>query len=101
MHERGAATVYVPSAEPVRPGGAGRVTSLAIPAVELAVITHLGSHHDIDRAYGALGSYVAEHALGVDGPPREFYVIGAHDTADESLWHTEIGWPVFRTGPDT
>ena len=99
MHERGEATVYVPCAEPIRPSG--RVASLTIPAVELAVITHLGPHHDVDRAYGALGSYVAEHALGIDGPLREFYVTGAHDTADESLWRTEIGWPIFHIGPDT
>jgi effector-binding domain-containing protein len=77
-----------------------RVTRLTVPAVELAVITHHGSHDDVDRAYGALGSYVAEHALGVDGPLREFYVVGAHDTADQTLWHTEIGWPIFHTGAD-
>jgi DNA-binding transcriptional MerR regulator len=99
MHERGDATVYVPCAEQVRP--TGRVAALIIPAAELAVITHTGSHHDVDRAYGSLGSYVAEHAIGIDGPLREFYVTGAHDTADETLWRTEIGWPIFHTGPDS
>jgi DNA-binding transcriptional MerR regulator len=96
-HERGEATIYVPCAEPIRP--TGRVAPLTVPPVELAVITHLGSHHDVDRAYGALGAYVAEHALGVEGPLREFYVVGSHETADQTSWQTEIGWPIFHTGP--
>jgi len=96
-HDRGEATVYLPCAEPIRP--TGRVAPLTVPAVELAVITHLGSHHDVDRAYGSLGAYVAEHALGVEGPLREFYVVASHETADQTLWRTEIGWPIFHTGP--
>jgi hypothetical protein len=66
---------------------------------ELAVITHPGSHQDVDRSYGSLGAYVTEHALGVEGPLREFYVVGSHETADQALWRTEIGWPIFQTGP--
>jgi hypothetical protein len=31
---------------------------------------------------------------------RELYPVGAHDTADETLWRTEIGWPIFHTGAD-
>jgi effector-binding domain-containing protein len=96
-HERGEATVYLPCAEPIRP--TGRVAPLTVPAVELAVITHLGSHHDVDRAYGSLGAYVTEHALGVEGPLREFYFVASHETADQTLWRTEIGWPIFHTGP--
>ena len=94
-HERGEATVYLPCADPVRP--TGRVAPITVPAVEVALITHLGSHQDVDRSYGALGAYVAEHALGIDGPLREFYVVGPQDTRDEALWRTEIGWPVFQT----
>jgi hypothetical protein len=40
---------------------------------------------------------VAEHALAVEGPIREYYVVGGHETANESDWRTEIGWPIFRT----
>ncbi len=94
-HERGEATVYLPCADPVRP--TGRVAPITVPAVEVALITHLGSHQDVDRSYGALGAYVAEHALGIDGPVREFYAVGPQDTRDEALWRTEIGWPVFQT----
>ena len=51
----------------------------------------------MDRSYGALGAYVAEHAICIDGPLREFYVVSPNDTRDEALWRTEIGWPVFQT----
>ena len=70
-----------------------------MPAVELATIVHTGSHVDIDRSYGALATYVSDRALGVDGPIRERYLVGRLDTADEDAWQTEIGWPIFRTGP--
>jgi effector-binding domain-containing protein len=71
---------------------------LVVPAIELATIMHVGSHTDIDLAYGALATYVAEHALGVEGPIREYYVVGRHETQDETAWRTEIGWPIFQTG---
>jgi hypothetical protein len=34
----------------------------------------------------------------VDGPIRERYLVGRHDTTAEDEWRTEIGWPVFDTG---
>ena len=48
---------------------------------------------NIDRAYGALATYVTQHALALDGPIREYYLVGRHDTSDETAWRTEIGWP--------
>lgn len=95
--ERGAITVFVPSAEAVGP--IGRVEALTLPAVELATIEHAGSHADVDRAYGALATYVSDRALGVDGPVRERYLVGRLDTPDDTAWRTEIAWPIFRTGP--
>jgi DNA-binding transcriptional MerR regulator len=94
--ERGTATVFVPSAAGGRP--MGRVSFTTIPAVELATTVHPGSHDGVDRAYGALATYVTQHALAVDGPIREYYLIDRHDTADETAWRTEIGWPIFATG---
>ena len=94
--ERGQATLYVPCTDPVRP--TGRVTPMVVPAAELATTVHAGSYADLDRAYGALASYVTKHALAVDGPIREYYLVGLHDTADESLWRTQVGWPIFQTG---
>jgi DNA-binding transcriptional MerR regulator len=95
-HERGEATIFVPCQGTVRP--MGRVTSLLVPPVELAVTVHTGAHSDIDRAYGALATYVTQNALGVDGPIREYYLVGQHETSNESEWRTEIGWPIFQTG---
>lgn len=95
--EKGEAIIFVP----VRgePPLIGRVAPRVIPAAELAVIVHSGSHNDVDRSYGALAGYVAEHALAVDGPLREYYLVGRDDTADERAWRTEICWPIFSTGP--
>jgi DNA-binding transcriptional MerR regulator len=95
QYERGEATVFVPLEGDLRP--IGRVTSLVVPAAELAVTVHPGEHTDIDVTYGALGSYVTEHALAVDGPVREYYPVDARSTGDAAQWRTEIGWPIFET----
>jgi hypothetical protein len=58
----------------ISPGPPRRVTT------ELGVIVHPGSLADVDWAYGALAAYVASHALGVDGPIREYYLVGRQDT---------------------
>ena len=94
--ERGEATVFVPTATEVQ--RLGRVEPVVVPAAELAVIVHPGSLADVDRAYGALAAYVASHALRVDGPIREYYLVARQDTADENAWRTEICWPIFSTG---
>ena len=51
----------------------------------------------MDRSYGALATYVSEHTLAIEGPVREYYLVGRHDTDDEQAWRTEIGWPIFDT----
>lgn len=43
--------------------------------------------------------FPAGSALRVDGPSREYYVVGRQDTADQNAWWTEICWPIFSTGP--
>jgi DNA-binding transcriptional MerR regulator len=95
--ELGEITVYLPVPVPVRP--VSRVIQLTIPAQELATIVHSGSHDDIDRSYGALATYVSDRTLAVDGPIRESYLVFRPDTRDETAWRTEIGWPIFDTGP--
>ena len=94
--EKGEATVFVPATTRAR--FPGRIASQVIPAAELAVIVHAGSHADVDRSYGALATYVATHALQVDGPVREYYLVDRRDTRDAAAWRTEIGWPIFSTG---
>jgi DNA-binding transcriptional MerR regulator len=63
---RGEATIFVPCGGAVRP--MGRVMPLVVPPIELATIMYVGAHTDIDLAYGALATYVAQHALAVEGP---------------------------------
>ncbi|UOY02433.1 MerR family transcriptional regulator [Blastococcus sp. PRF04-17] len=92
---RGHLLVYRPTA---RPPHSGRVHPVTLPAVELALTTHVGEHDDIDVTYGELGAWVVENALAVAGPVRETYVVGPRDTAEPAAWRTEIGWPVFRVG---
>jgi DNA-binding transcriptional MerR regulator len=94
---RGQATIFLPCDPSARL--MGRVAPLTVPPVELATIVHAGSYADFDQAYGALGAYVTLHALAVEGPIREYYLVGPADTPDDSLWRTEVGWPVFQTGP--
>jgi DNA-binding transcriptional MerR regulator len=94
-HARGEATVFIPCEGTVF--AIGRVTPRVVPAVELATIVHAGSHANIDLAYGSLATYVTQHALAIEGPLREYYLVGPQDTPDESAWRTEIGWPIFQT----
>ena len=94
--DRGHAVIYLPTDVAVDP--VGRVRPAVLPATEVAVAVHHGSHDNIDRTYGALATYVAEHAIALDGPIRERYVAGPLDGAD-AQWITEIAWPVFRPGP--
>ena len=94
---RGEAMLFIPCTGEIRP--TGRVDSVIVPEAELATIVHAGSHADIDRSYGALASYVAEHALAVPGPIREYYLTDLADTPDQDLWSARIGWPIFQTTP--
>jgi DNA-binding transcriptional MerR regulator len=89
----GHALVHLPTEHP---SSGGRVRPVTLPAVELAVATHVGPHDDIDVTYGEVGAWVVANALAVAGPVRETYLVGPRDTTDSSAWRTEIGWPVFE-----
>jgi DNA-binding transcriptional MerR regulator/effector-binding domain-containing protein len=95
--ERGELTLFLPVVPAVASAPAGRVQLMEVPAAEVAVMTHEGAADDIDRTYGALGTAVAERAIGVDGPIREYYLVSVVDTDDEREHRTEVCWPVFRT----
>ena len=94
---RGEATLFLPCTGEIRP--AGRVKSVIVPDAELATIVHAGPHTGLDRSYGALAAYVAEHALAVPGPIRECYLTDLVDTLDREQWRTRIGWPIFQITP--
>ncbi len=93
---RGTVLVHRPVADPPT---RGRVRPVDLAPVELAVVVHSGLHDDIDVTYGRLGAWVVDHALAVDGPVHETYLVGPRDDPDPSAWRTEIGWPVFRLAP--
>jgi len=86
---------------PIRGGNGGAPTGRThlfdVPAVELAVMMHYGPFADIDRTYGALGTIVAERAIGIDGPIREHYLITDAETDDVSQHRTEVCWPISRS----
>jgi effector-binding domain-containing protein len=93
---RGEAILFIPCKGTVRP--TSRVCGSLIPPAEIAALVHEGSFSNVDMTHGALATYVARHALPVQGPIREYYLCGPQDTADETAWRTEIGWPIFNTG---
>ena len=62
-----------------------RAHVLELRAAEVAVLTHQGSFDELDRTYGALGTWVTEQGIGAPGPIRETYF------ADD---HAEVAWPV-------
>ena len=81
--------VFIPMVRAVPP--IGRMRMVEVPGAELAVALHEGPFAELDRTYGALGTYVAERELAVAGPIREYY-------PTESA--IEVGWPILRTVPD-
>ena len=97
--ERSEVTAFVPvAADAAGLEPTGSVRLLVIPAIEAAVAVHEGAFSEIDRTYAALGEVVAERAIGVNGPIREYYLISSADTDDVGKHRTEVCWPVFRTG---
>ncbi|HEU5008347.1 MAG TPA: MerR family transcriptional regulator [Jatrophihabitantaceae bacterium] len=92
--ERGEVTAFVPvrgaAAAALPPGQVGLIE---VPAADLAVTVHDGPFSDLDRTYGALGTYVLERAAEAPGPIREYYL--PTGDPDDLLAHTtEVGWPV-------
>jgi DNA-binding transcriptional MerR regulator len=79
------------------PAPAGRARSIEVPRAELAVAVHSGAISELDQTYGALGTFVAEREIGVQGPIREHYVLTQDAATGEPTHHTEVCWPIFRT----
>jgi DNA-binding transcriptional MerR regulator len=92
--EKAELTAFVPVNGAV-PGG-GRAELVTIPGIEAAVMLHTGPAGDMDQTYGALGTVIAERAIGVDGPIREYYLVPFTEP-DPDRHRTEICWPVFQT----
>ena len=71
-------TAFIPVAG--TPSPAGLAVPVEMAATELAVTVHHGPFGDLDTTYGALGTFVAQRAIGVDDPIRENYLVSASDT---------------------
>jgi DNA-binding transcriptional MerR regulator len=84
--EFGEIVALVPGAGPT----SGRIHMHELPGIEYAVAVHTGPLEEVDLTYAALGTVVAERAIGLDGPLRENYL---------SEDRIEICWPVFQTAP--
>jgi DNA-binding transcriptional MerR regulator len=95
QHGRGEATVFIPTDSKVR--AIGRVTPLLTPPAELAIMLHRGPLEGADLTYGKLAAHAMKHEISIDGPLREYYLLGFLDTEDPDQWETEIGWPIFRS----
>lgn len=88
----GEVNAYIPVTG--EPDLAGRAQIIVVPQADLAVTIHEGAFSNIDQAYGALGTFVAERVLGTDGPIREHYLVTEADTDDPSQCRTEVCWPI-------
>ena len=98
--ELGEIVAFIPVAD--MPTPSGRAQLIEIPGAELAITVHNGAITELDQTYGALGTFVAEREIGVQGPIREHYVVSSDEASAEPVHHTEVCWPVFCTkGPES
>jgi effector-binding domain-containing protein len=86
---------FLPVGNPV--STRSRAQMVEIPAAELVVAIHRGPFAELDRTYAAVGTHVTERELGIDGPIREYYLVTAAETPDESQHRIEVCWPIFQT----
>lgn len=94
--EEGEITVFVPVEELAASTLPERVLATVVPAIRAAVAVHDGPFGDLDRTYGALGTWVLERAAGAPGPIREYYL--PTGDPDDLLAHTtEVCWPLTST----
>jgi effector-binding domain-containing protein len=65
------------------------------------VTLHRGPFNDLDQAYGALGTFVAERVLAAEGPIREHYLVSGGEIDDPTALATEVCWPIRRISEET
>lgn len=95
--EVGDVVAFTPVAGNADVRGDRRVQPYVVPAAELAVLLHKGPLRDLDQTYAALGKFVSERAIGVEGLIREYYLVTSLETPDEVSHRTEVAWPIFQT----
>ncbi|HVV77549.1 MAG TPA: MerR family transcriptional regulator [Mycobacteriales bacterium] len=93
-NEEGEVTVFVPVDEVTATHLPSRVLATVVPGIRAAVAVHDGPFGDLDRTYGALGTWVLDRAAGAPGPIREYYL--PTGDPDDLLAHTtEVCWPLL------
>jgi DNA-binding transcriptional MerR regulator len=92
--EQGEVTVFVPVDEVAGGTLPDRVLATVVPGIRAAVAVHEGPFGDLDRTYGALGTWVLERAAGAPGPIREYY-LPTGDPEDLLAHTTEVCWPLL------
>lgn len=96
--DRGAVVAFVPINDAV-PAAILSTPPIWIEGGAHAVALHQGSYIDLDRTYGALGSYVADHNIAEIGPITEFYLVGPESANDSGELRTEVCWPICPVEP--
>jgi DNA-binding transcriptional MerR regulator len=74
------------------PGGR-KLDAVDIPGGEMAVALHEGPYNSIDRAYTALGTWIAGSGYHIAGPPQEAYL---REPTDDAPPLTEVRFPVTK-----
>ena len=97
--ELGEVIAFIPVTD--MPTLSGRPRLIEIRGAELAITVHNGAISELDQTYGALGTFVAEREIGVQGPIREHYVVSPDEASPEPVHYTEVCWPIFRTKAET
>lgn len=67
---------------------------ICIPGGYFATAIHYGTYSELDRTYGALGSYVNDNLASSSGPIRERYLVGPPEHPKTSEWRTQLLWPI-------
>jgi DNA-binding transcriptional MerR regulator len=84
--ELGEVVAFIPVAG--MPTPSGRPQLIEIPGAEPAVTVHNGAISELDQIYGAVGTFVAERDIGVQGPIREYYVVSSNEAGADTGHHT-------------
>jgi len=68
-----------------------------LPAVQTAVLVHIGDYDGLVETYRTLGAWVARHAAPSGERIRERYVVSPADVDDPAAYRTELCWPIRAT----
>ncbi|EHR52505.1 transcriptional regulator, effector-binding domain/component [Saccharomonospora marina XMU15] len=77
--------------------GRGDVHASALPGGPAAITVHVGGYDEMEPAYEALASWVADHGGELAGDAWENYLTNPEEEPDPGSWRTEIVQP-YRVG---